>query len=79
MSVVYEWDPLEREYIQTDRSDDKKYITFATDMDVVCNCVCCGKEMKYGDGYTSRRFHTVHGFGYCECEECYKENWKRGW
>lgn len=75
--IVYEWDPIKREYIATYRPDDKQYITFATDMDVVCNCVCCGKEMKYGDSYTSRRFHTALGFGYSECEECYKENWKR--
>lgn len=38
------------------------------------NCVNCGKELKYGDCYTSRIYYTASGFGYTECHDCYFEN-----
>lgn len=44
---------------------------FCTDMDEIINCVNCGNKIKYGNGYTSHRYHTDSGIGYYECEECY--------
>ena len=37
----------------------------------------CGKELKYGDTYTSLEIHTAMGFGYGVCEDCYEFEWKR--
>lgn len=46
--------------------------TFASDLDAVVNCASCGKQMKYGDGYTSMEIHTPSsGFGYIVCSDCY--------
>lgn len=51
--------------------------TYENDMNKIVNCCQCLKEMKFGEGYTSMEVHTPVGFGYCVCEECYREEWKR--
>lgn len=42
----------------------------SNNMDEIINCANCGKELKFGDGYTSRIIHTRMGFGYCICKAC---------
>lgn len=44
-------------------------------MDKVITCAECKKKMLYGDGYTSRRIHTVNGIGYVVCEQCYDKEY----
>ena len=68
---INRWDNGKKEYVEHDIPDDWNCKTFSFDMDEEVNCVCCGKKMKFGDGYTSRRFHTAMGMGCCECENCY--------
>lgn len=51
-----------------------KIRTYCNDLDEEVNCVCCGRPIKFGDGYSSRVFHTSAGFGYCECETCYNSH-----
>ena len=47
-------------------------------MDEIVNCCQCLKEMKFGEGYTSKEVHTpVLGFGYCVCSECYEKEMER--
>lgn len=41
------------------------------------NCAHCGKELTYGDSYTSFEIHNHAGLGYCVCEDCYKKELKR--
>lgn len=50
--------------------------TFSIDMDAVINCASCGRELKYGRSYTSRKIHTKGGFGFMVCKDCYDEEWK---
>ena len=45
-------------------------------MDEEITCAECGKKMLYGDGYTSRKIHTVSGIGYVVCERCYDKEWE---
>lgn len=47
------------------------------DMDVMVNCPHCGKELRFGETYTSREIQTQNGFGYGVCEECYAYEWER--
>lgn len=54
--------------------DDWNVKLYSYDMGEIVNCVCCGKPIKYGDRYTSRRYHDEHGFGYTECYDCYYES-----
>lgn len=53
-----------------------KVKTFSTDMEEKVNCAACGKLMEYDDGYTSRTIHTINGFGYAVCEDCYDKERK---
>jgi len=42
-------------------------------MDKIVNCANCGKELKFGECYTSKTIHTEIGMGYGVCEECYNK------
>ena len=33
-------------------------------------CASCGKQMTFGDGYTSLTLHNDAGFDYSVCESC---------
>lgn len=68
---IYKWNANKRDYEETERADDWKLPLFCDDMNEIINCVNCGREIPFGKGYTSRRWHTEHGFGYSECESCY--------
>lgn len=46
---------------------------FQFDMDDIVACAGCGKQMKYGESYTSLEIHNSMGLGYAVCEECYNE------
>lgn len=43
----------------------------AMDLDEHVDCANCGKDMEYGDGYTSRTIHNNAGLGFPVCEDCY--------
>ena len=71
---VLRWLPKKRKY--------KKYrlpvgsCLYSDDMDKVVSCASCGKEIKYGDSYTSRQIHTEIGVGFAVCSECYEKELK---
>lgn len=69
--IIKKWNCDTKEYEKHEVSDAWNIKTYAADMEETVNCVCCGKEIRYGDGYTSRRFHADMGMGYAECEDCY--------
>ena len=72
------WNVKEHEYEDYNVPDDWNVKTFSNDMDEIVNCCQCGKKMRYGEGYTSLEVHTpTCGFGYCTCDSCYEEEWKR--
>ena len=51
------------------------------DMSQIINCAGCGKELPYGETFTSLELHTKTGIGYGVCNECYekeRERRKRG-
>lgn len=53
--------------------------TFSKDMDEIVSCARCGKQLSFGDTYTSRQIQTQGGFGYGVCEKCYEKEWKEEW
>ena len=67
---VNKYDYKTKKYIPTEVPDDWNIKTYSDDMEEIINCINCGAELPYGLGYTSRRWHTKMGFGYCECEDC---------
>lgn len=52
--------------------DNRKVSLYADDINVTIQCACCGRVMKFADGYTSRTIHTAVGFGYIVCEQCFE-------
>lgn len=50
---------------------------YSNDMEEVVNCAQCGKEITFGESYTSFEIHNHIGFGYAVCEKCYQQEWKR--
>ena len=74
MKDAYRWDFFERDYTPVKISDGCRIISF--DMNEEVTCPNCQKKFKYGDGYTSRRWHSEGGMGYSVCQECYKEEWQ---
>ncbi len=64
------WDPKERKYWPYIIPGAWKTPLFSNDMDEVINCAACGKEVKFGDTYTSKQIHNAMGFGYYVCPEC---------
>lgn len=48
-------------------------VLYSEDMDELINCAQCGKELSFGEGYTSKEIHTSVGFGYPVCTDCYDQ------
>lgn len=74
MKEAKRWDFFKREYTTVQIEDDCK--TFSDDMDEEVTCPNCRKKFKFGDGYTSRRWHRAGGMGYIVCSNCYEEEWQ---
>lgn len=74
--LVNKWNFITREYEKVKIPDDRKVELYSDDMNKIIQCINCGKELRFGDSYTSRRYHTKMGFGYCVCPTCYEEEWK---
>lgn len=70
--ILNKWNFQTKEYEPFD-SPAKKIKLYTEDMDELVDCANCGKELKYGECYTSRTIHTDVGFGYGVCENCYQK------
>lgn len=55
----------------------KKAMMYTDNMDEVCQCASCGKDMLFGDGYTSLEIHTDLGLGLIVCADCYEQEFQR--
>ena len=71
------WNYKKHKYDDFEVPNNWNCLTYSDDMDKVVNCPHCGKELKFGDTYTSLEIHTNIGFGYGVCKECYQEEWQR--
>lgn len=74
---IDKWNCKKHIYEKQQIPDNWNCKTYSSDMNEIVNCPHCGKEIKFGDGYTSLEFHTGMGFGYVVCEECYDKEWER--
>lgn len=66
------WNPRKHEY--EPYQIPKEWFTplYLDDMDTEINCAGCGKEIKFGDSFTSHHIHNSYGMGYPVCEVCYR-------
>lgn len=77
MQVIGRWNYETREYDLTERPDEWNLVLYSEDMDLVVNCINCGKDLVYGNGFTSQEWHNPFGLGFPVCEDCYSEESKR--
>lgn len=71
------WNYSEHNYDDYEVPDEWNCKTYSNNLEELVNCPHCGKQIKYGDTYTSKEIHTGLGFGYGVCEECYEKEWNR--
>jgi hypothetical protein len=57
--------------------DDWNVKVYSDNIEEKINCAHCGKELRFGDAYTSLEIQSKHGFGYCVCKDCYDKEWQR--
>lgn len=77
MRVLNKWDRANEEYAPHRVPAEWKVSLYEDDMDAIVNCASCGKELPYGETYTSMEIHTGRGFGYAVCDECYRKEFRR--
>lgn len=75
-----------RKYNSKTREVEKHYVPkewrlalWNTRMDEVVNCAGCGKEILFGECYTSRYLFNGAGLGYGMCLLCYAKEDSRRW
>lgn len=74
---IRKWNYKTHEYDSIEVPDEWNVSLYTENMDEIVNCPHCGKELRYGETYTSKEIHNWIGLGYGVCEECYEEEWKR--
>lgn len=75
--LLRKWNGNKKEYEDYKIPGNWNVKTYCADMDEIVNCAQCGKELKYGNTYTSMEVHTEMGFGYGVCDTCYRFELKR--
>ena len=75
--ILNKWDYDTRGYKPYEVPDEWEFILYTTDMDRLTTCPHCGKEIRFGDTYTSLEIHTHMGFGYPVCPKCNEKEWER--
>jgi hypothetical protein len=69
--IIQKWNEKIKDYEDYEIPDNWHTPLISDNMDEIINCVNCGDKIKFGNGYTSQRYHNKNGIGYYECEECY--------
>lgn len=75
--VLGKWNYETHDYDPYKIPDEWNVPLITDDMEEIVNCPHCGKELKYGDTYTSKEIHNYIGLGFGVCSECYEKEWER--
>lgn len=73
MRKIRKWNDNKKDYDDVTIPDEWKTPLICMNMDETVNCVNCGCEMKFGEGFTSKRYHNKSGAAYSECKKCFEE------
>ena len=71
--VIRKWNENKKDYDDVTIPDEWKTPIFSNNMDETVNCVNCGREMRFVEGFTSKRYHNRTGAAYSECQKCFDE------
>lgn len=69
--ILRRWSESEHKYMPYSIPDDWHVSTYEDDLDTAVNCCQCGRELPFGECYTSMQVQTKAGFGYAVCGDCY--------
>ena len=77
MTYVRKWNFFTHSYGDPEQLPAEWHTPMVADrMDEIINCACCGKEVAFGDCFTSRKIFGVNGiFGFPVCGDCYEKEW----
>lgn len=75
--VVGRWNYEKHDYDPHRIPDSWNCKMYSDDMDEIINCAQCGREITFGEAYTSWEIHGGLGFGYMVCEDCHIEERSR--
>lgn len=54
--------------------DDQRVVINTMDMELLCNCANCSKEVKYGDTWSSREWYDESGiWALPVCRDCHEK------
>ena len=76
MIRLRKWNFETHEYEPFEVPDDRRLVLYTENMAQEIDCTNCGKDMTYGDGYTSKTIHNPFGIGFPVCENCYESEVK---
>lgn len=71
--VIRKWNENKKDYDVVTIPDAWNAPLHCDSMAEIVNCVNCGCEMRYGDGFKSKRYRNVAGMSYSECKKCFDE------
>lgn len=74
--MLQKWDFNKLEYLPFEVPDDRDVALYVPVMETPIDCTNCGKQMTYGESFTSRTIHNFIGLGYPICSECYNVEWE---
>lgn len=69
--ILRRWSEAARRYMPYVVPDEWHVSTYESEMSTVVNCAQCGREIPFGETYTSMQVQDPVGFGYGVCESCY--------
>ena len=70
---IAKWNPRKHEYeaFVSPAGDDASL--YESDMEKVIKCAGCGKQLPFGETFTSHMIHNQLGMGYAVCKDCYDD------
>lgn len=80
MAEMVRWDPFLHRYFDYEPPvKNGNYTQWDDDMDMIIHCPQCGKQLRFGDGYTSKEIYegTLKMFAFSVCTDCYNEELER--
>ena len=71
------WSYKTQSYIKYDVPKKWKCLIYCDDMDEKINCAECGKEITFGESYSSHRIFNDSGvFSHMVCPECHEREYE---
>ncbi len=68
--MIQKWNPAKQAY-EPYKPPAGCITLIESDMDKLISCACCGKQITFGEGYSSMQIHNAAGMGYCVCPRCH--------